>query len=345
MQTEITQKGPLLNKDGTLAQQGYAKQLLLEYNRENIAAGWARIKEWDYYAILTPEYGLALTVSEMGIMTLFSATWLDFKAKTFVSGDIMKLLTKGRTNMPRTSETGDVIVHEKNITIEQTRTPGSRHLIWKCPEFNKGQGLSCDLTLSQPPEMDTMVIATSWKENRKAFYYNQKVNCMPAVGTVKIGDKEFSFNKENKAYAVLDWGRGVWTYKNRWYWGSLSGEVNGHTVGWNIGYGFSDRTPASENMIFYDGKAHKLTDITFKIPEEKGVKKYMDPWTFTSSDGRFEMKFEPLIDRNADVNLGIFRSMQHQVFGLYTGTIILDNGTKVPIDHMLGFAEDVYNRW
>jgi hypothetical protein len=33
---------------------------------------------------------------------------------------------------------------------------------------------SCDLSLDQDPDMDSLVIATSWKENRKAFYYNQK---------------------------------------------------------------------------------------------------------------------------------------------------------------------------
>ncbi len=345
MQNEIKEPGPLLNPDGTLAQQGYARRLILEYNKENIAHGVLRIKEWDYYAILTDEYGITFTISEMGIMTLYSVVWLDFKAKSFYPTDQMYLLTRGKTNMPRTSETGDIIHDDKKLKVKHLRTPGKRQIIWDFPAFMNGKGLKCDLMLEQPAEMESMVIATSWKEKRTAFYYNQKVNCMPATGWVRIGDQEFKFGKENHALAVLDWGRGVWTYKNQWYWGSLSGYWNGHLIGWNIGYGFSDRTPASENMVFFDGKAHKLEDVWFHIPEKNGKRMYMEPWKFSSSDGRFEMDFRPVIDRNADVNLLIFRSIQHQVFGYFTGFFILDDGTKIEIKNMLGFAEDVYNRW
>jgi hypothetical protein len=36
MQHEITQAGPLLNHDGSLAQKGWAKELLLSYKRNDI---------------------------------------------------------------------------------------------------------------------------------------------------------------------------------------------------------------------------------------------------------------------------------------------------------------------
>ncbi|MCP4763650.1 MAG: DUF2804 domain-containing protein, partial [archaeon] len=334
-----------LNPDGTLVQQGYATKLILKYNRENIKQGWARIKEWDYYAVLTEKYGIAITVSEMGLMSLYNVVFLDFESGTFISDEVFKLLTKFKNKMPLSSETGDVAYSDNSLSINLKREPEKRILTVDFPEYNNGQGLKCDLVLQQDQNMDSMVIATSWKKNRAAFYYNQKVNCMPATGSVVLGGKEYVFNKDNKAYGVLDWGRGVWTYKNRWYWGSLSGEIDGHTIGWNIGYGFSDRSPASENMLFYDGKAHKLEDITFNIPTKGKELDYMSPWTFTSSDGRFEMVFEPIVDRNADVNLLVFRSMQHQVFGLFTGDVILDDGTKIHVEKMLGFAEDVLNRW
>jgi len=97
-----------------------------------------------------------------------------------------------------------------------------------------------------------MTIATSWSEKRKAFYLNTKVNCMPARGTVKIGNDLIELNPEQN-FATLDWGRGFWTYINTWYWSSASGTLNGETFGWNFGYGFTDRSPATENVIFYKG--------------------------------------------------------------------------------------------
>lgn len=92
---------------------------------------------------------------------------------------------------------------------------------------------------------------------------------------------------------MLDWGRGVWTYHNTWYWGSTSGQVDGIPFGWNIGYGFGNTSAASENMLFYGGRAHKLSQVQFHIPMRDGREDYLRPWTFTSDDGRFEMDFVP----------------------------------------------------
>ena len=71
----------------------------------------------------------------------------------------------------------------------------------------------------------------------------------------------------------------------------------------------------------------------------------MSPWRFTSDDGRFEMSFQPVMDRSALINLFVLCSDQHQVFGRYTGTVILDDGEKVEIKNLMGFAEKVRNKW
>ena len=71
----------------------------------------------------------------------------------------------------------------------------------------------------------------------------------------------------------------------------------------------------------------------------------MSPWTFTSDDGRFEMDFVPIIDRAAKTDIKIICSDQHQVFGRYSGKAVLDDGTVLEINNMIGFAEKVYNKW
>ena len=71
----------------------------------------------------------------------------------------------------------------------------------------------------------------------------------------------------------------------------------------------------------------------------------MSPWTFTSDDGRFEMDFVPIIDRAAKTDIKIICSDLHQVFGRYSGKAVLDDGTVLEINNMIGFAEKVYNKW
>lgn len=41
-----------------------------------------RIKEWDYYCILTPRFGLALTVADNGYLGFLGTSWLDLEHKT-----------------------------------------------------------------------------------------------------------------------------------------------------------------------------------------------------------------------------------------------------------------------
>ncbi|MDI9969799.1 DUF2804 family protein, partial [Rhodococcus ruber] len=57
------------------------------------------------------------------------------------------------------------------------------------------------------------------------------------------------------------------------------------------------------------------------------------------------MSFEPILDRAADVNALVLRSTQHQVFGRFTGHVTLDDGTRLEVRELLGFAEKVRNRW
>ena len=125
-----------------------------------------------------------------------------------------------------------------------------------------------------------MTIATPF-DKKAHFYFNQKINCLRAEGRVNYKGIDYTFQKED-SFGVLDWGRGVWTYKNTWYWGSGSGQVAGVPFGFNIGYGFGDTSAATENMLFYAGKAHKLSEVVFNIPtDSNGKDDYLKPWTFT----------------------------------------------------------------
>ncbi len=340
MQNELKEQGRLLDRQGELNRKGWARKLILDYRRDDISVGWHRIKEWDYYAILGPSKGITLTFSDLGYIGLIAFCWLDFEDETYHQEDKLLFLPKGSLNLPETSQTGDIKFNDKGINISIIKKARKRILSFEFPEFMDNKGLKGDLILRQDPEMDTMVIATPFKKDGH-FYYNQKINCMPATGTVDIGNKTHTFSKDN-CFGVLDWGRGIWTYKNTWYWGSASGKLkDGTLIGFNIGYGFGDTSKATENTIFYDGVGYKLDEVTFHFDEDD----YLKPWTFTSNDGRFEMDFKPIIDRSSAFNLLVLKSIQHQVFGYFSGKMVLDNGREVKVSKLLGFAEKVYNKW
>ena len=116
-----------------------------------------------------------------------------------------------------------------------------------------------------------------------------------------------------------------------------SGLAGGVPFGFNIGYGFGDTSAASENVLFYNGKIHKLSRISFEIPQKDGKDDYLSPWRFTSDDGRFEMSFEPVMDRSAKIDLFVICSDQHQVFGRFSGTAVLDDGRRIEISDFMEY--------
>lgn len=335
---EVTREQKLLNVQGNIAEPGWSRRQLQIYERAAIKAPAFRIKEWDYYLVLSREFAVAFTISDDGYVGLQSVSFLDFTKPCEHTETVLTAFPMGKLHLPENSSVGDTVYEGGRLKLKFLHEENGRRIVCEFRRFDGEKDFACDIYLRQP-DMDTMVIATPWKKPH-AFYYNQKINCMRAEGSVTYGGMQYAFHPETD-FGTLDWGRGVWTYDNTWYWGSGNCDLDGKAFGFNIGYGFGDTTAATENVLFYDGKAHKLDDVTFHIPKDD----YCKPWKFSSSDGRFEMDFMPVIDRSAKLDYKLILTDQHQVFGKMSGTAVLDDGTRINVQNMMCFAEHVHNRY
>ena len=335
---EVVSRQPLLNNAGSLKEPGWARSLVQTYDRKMIKAPKWRIKEWDYYLVLGQEFGAAFTVSDDGYIGLQSVSLLIFKdIPREHTETVLNTFPMGKLKLPADSSAGVTEYKDKRLQMRFAVEDGTRHITCHFERFFEDKAFDCDIILRQP-EMDSMVIATPWNK-KKHFYYNQKINCMRASGWMEYDGVRYEFQPETD-FGTLDWGRGVWTYDNTWHWGSGNADIDGHAFGFNLGYGFGNTEAATENVIFYDGNAHKLDDVTFHLPEN-----LMNPWDFTSSDGRFEAEFYPILDRAAKIDFKVLVSDQHQVFGRMNGKAILDDGTVIEMKDILCFAEKVHNRY
>ena len=342
MQHEITQAIPLLDEQGELTQPGWALRLLPVYDRSKVRGGPLRLKERDCYLVMNRQCALALTISDNRYMGMDSISLIDLWEGWQVTRSPMRLMPLGGTGLPQSSLRGSCARAGRGYGLLFQHEGEGRTLHAHMDRFRDGQALDAQILLTQEPE-ESIVMCTPF-EKPGQFYFNQKINCMRAQGKVTLGDREYVFDPED-SFAVLDWGRGVWTCRSTWYWGSASGMVDGVPFGFNIGYGFGDTSAATENALFYGGKLHKLSQVTFHIPRKNGREHYLAPWTFDSDDRRFRMKFRPILDRAACPSAGVVRSGQHQVFGSFTGTAVLDDGTAVRLKELLGCAEKVDDRW
>ena len=212
MQNRITTPGPLHDEQGRLIETGYATELIKTYDRSKVKANRLRIKEWDYYAVCTDRFALALTIDHNGYMTMDSVSLLDFEKNRQITKSVIGLPFLKKRDLPATSRQGDIQASGKGYTLYFKNDGESRQLTGFMKEFRKKEPISFDLHLTDAPK-ESMVIVTPFKDHPEAFYYNQKINCMRVEGSVRLGSEEYTCDPAD-TFAVLDWGRGVWTYDN-----------------------------------------------------------------------------------------------------------------------------------
>ncbi len=336
--------GKLLDERGALREPGYALRPPFSYDHADIKAAPLRIKDWDYYLVSDEHRAVALTFSDLAYIGLVSASVLDFDAGTYVTTSELVLAPFGRMGLPQSSETGDIAWENKRCKVRFAHTTAGRRLSFCMRDFADGDDLEAEFLLTDEPR-DSMVICTPFAEDARAFYYNRKILGMRAQGGYRVGAEVYELDAD--ALGLLDWGRGVWTYDNVWYWAAIQGVQDGHVVALNLGYGFGDTSAASENMVFVDGVATKLGEVDFGIPcGSDGAYDYLRPWHFTDDADHLDLTFEPEIDRVDDIDVaGVVTSNQHQVFGKLYGVIVLDDGRRIELDGMRGSAEHIHNRY
>ena len=341
MQHEIRNAHDLLDKNGNLIEAGWCRQPILRYNPENIAFPKERFKEWHYYFAGDDVYGLGFSMANMGKFHRLSVMFMDFK-NDFQVSELAFCPAQESVLKPPASPYEPL--HFKNSQAEGSYNCSREQVSIKVhfKQFWQEDDLHVDLTLTLP-EGDTMAHVMPFDGEPGLFFYCHKIACIRVSGSFTLGKLRYTFNPVS-AFATQDWGRGIWPPKSNPYWGSASGVIDGKDFGFNIGYRYGNTQAATENVLFYAGKAHKLEDVVFHIPENETA--WKKDWIFTSSDNRFEMQMHPVLDRCSYAPAGIqYGAQQHQVFGYFSGRVVLDDGSELPINNLFGFAEKVVNHW
>jgi hypothetical protein len=344
MQTELNQPGQLLAPDGRLTQIGWARQPLLDCNLE--AAHFysvrllqrLRIKRWDYYAVFTPHGFFSATIADLGYAGNLFVYVMDFATGELHEEGLVIPFGKD-IQLPRNSTEGESHFKNEKVSLDFQVEATCRKVSVAWPDFHAGRGIRAEITLNCPPGYESMAIVIPI--GMKRFYYNRKINCLPAEGTIQYGE-----NIEKLSPATcsgsLDWGRGVWEYQSYWNWASTSGFLpDGRTIGLNLGCGFGDLSKAGENALILANRIHKLEQVKFDYISGD----YMKPWKFSDAEGRLDLTFTPFKERIATTRLGIIDSEVHQMFGSYNGKAVSDDGETIWIKDLIGFAEEHHARW
>lgn len=293
-------------------------------------AGWGRTKRWEYWGIVTDRFVVGLTVAGLDYLANCAVYVLDRRTGEETTRSGIRPLHRPRFG----DDPGDGTLRAAagvgagRVGIEIDDDEGRTSI------RVQARGLQVSLEVTRPGH-DSLAVVVPWSERR--FQYTLKDLANPVTGTVTL---DGATHELGTGWAVLDRGRGRWRYATTWNWGAGSGVVDGSTRAIQVGGKWTDGTGSTENGILVDGRMHKLGEDlrwSYDLADPAG------PWRVRGE--RLDATLTPFHLRRDITELGALAVKTHQAFGVWHGTGVLDDGSQVSLDGLVGWAEQSRNRW
>lgn len=334
---------PLHDTSGIGAREGFLRNV------------WGRNKRWEYWLVMTPTHLFSLTVSDVDYASSHSV-WV-YEIPTGKRLDVAAIVPFARgAIIPPSLHEGPARGGSMSLggTVLPPGPGRMRASIDPLPEGTRlraeGQAsrraktdisrVLFDVTAHRSDSHEGLGVVVPWSSKR--FQYTVKETALPASGWLEIDGDRFEL-PAGETWAILDHGRGRWPYKMEWNWGAASGLVAGDeeamAVGLQFGGKWTDGTGSRENAITIDGRLYPIHE---DVQWDYTFGDWDQPWHLHSDS--VDLRLEPFWDHDAVTDLGVLAMKAHQVFGYFSGTVTVE-GRDIVIDRMLGFAEDVRNRW
>ncbi|RAO39160.1 hypothetical protein PSN13_00184 [Micromonospora saelicesensis] len=315
---ELCQSGGRLNP----AAVGWTRRPLHTANLR----GWGRTKRWEYWGIVTPQHIVGLVASSLDYAGVHGVYVLDRDSGTETKADVVVPLARG-TVLPPHSGVGEVRAQGGGLAIRIAQRPDGTAISASAP------GVRLEVDVPLPAGHESLGVVVPWSPTR--FQYTVKDVGRPVLGTLELHGQTYEIGGPD-AFAVLDHGRGRWPYAITWNW--AAGAAPGRAI--QLGGQWTDGTGVTENGLFVDSRLHKIGE---ELRWTYDRSDWLRPWRISGE--RVEAEFQPFHEKVARTNLGVVANETHQCFGHFSGWAKTDDGTKVSLDGLVGWAEEARNRW
>jgi hypothetical protein len=293
------------------------------------------VSESDRYIIFSATHVLVLEILDNGYLGCLGVSAVSIKDKKRASYTSAVPFPLGIFDMPSNSERGSLKTPQKETLLNFiTMEKGVRIIKTDVPKLNHQRRLRGEVVLFEPPGAQSLFTNMPWRGTKRAFRCSRRSPWYVVEGVMQFGTTEVVFTKGN-AWGIFDWNRGVRPRTDLRYWAVACGVSKGKQTSFSVGYGAADASLGTENAFFLEGRLHKLDQVTFHISPTN----WLLPWHFTSNDNRLEMTFTPYQEQTQQ-NRMFFHSLKlRQVWGFFSGKVILDDGAPFEFQNINGFAE------
>jgi hypothetical protein len=339
-QNEVQGTVPVLDDTGAPQNFGWSRRPDFSYDS---ALAWAprrRFSESDRYIVFNPTHTVIFEVRDDGYLGYMGISVVSVKDKKRSTQGFQSFLPLGAYEMPLESVSGAVRYRRKKIILDFVSMEGGVKIIKAdIPHFGRSRRMRGELVLTEPPLAESLACNLPWEKDRNAFRYSLCSPWYTVEGVIQFGNAEIVFAKDS-AWGILDWNRSIRPRADLRYWASACGLSGGRLVGFTVGHGLIDSSAASENAFFVDGRIHKLDEVSHSSSSG-----WLSPWRFTDSEKRLDMVFSPLQARTDRRQMLFYSMSRRQVYGSFSGKVILDDGAEMNFHHITGFAERCKTRF
>lgn len=166
--------------------------------------------------------------------------------------------------------------------------------------------------------------------------YTEKNNALRVSGSLVLDGQPLELTK---ARGGIDFSAGFMRRETSWRWSSINTLLDCVPFGLNLACGVNE-TGLCENALWYDGTIQHLSPARFEFERGQAT-----PWRISTLCGEVDLTFESDFCRQEKLQLGLLASNFRQYVGFYNGTLRLNDGRILQLQHCLGLAEDHYAKW
>jgi len=332
-ETEITAPTKVLDESGRPQNFGWARSSLFDFDPALLRAPQRNISESDRYILFMPTHLFVFEILDDGYLGYQLMSVVSLIDKIRSTRTLITPFSLGSFDLPRNSDTGSIkLKHKSSLLNFAAMESGARIIKVDYPKFSHNRSLRGAVVLSPPLGAESLYTNLPWRGGG-AFAYSRRAPWFSAEGVIQFGADELIFTKGN-GWGIFDWNRGVRPRSDICFWAAGCGKAGENQMGFSVGYNSADASLGTENAFFLDGKIQKLDQVTFHIPAGRNA-----PWRFTSNDNRLEMTFSPHQERDENHQMFIYSLKRRQLFGKFSGRVILNDGSEFKFQNITGMAE------
>ena len=333
-QTEITEQVPTLDDTGKPSNFGWARSPLFKYDHSLLTVKRRSISEGDRYVLFCPTHTVLFEILDDGFLGYLFMSVISRNDQKCSTKTLVTHFSLGCFDLPGDSDSGSIKFRLKDGFVNFASMEGGVKIIKvDIPKIDSRNKLMGQLVLTPPEKAESLVTHMPWRGEKDAFCYCRRSPWFFAEGVIQFGALDLIFTR-GSGWGVFDWSRGVRPRSDLRFWAAGCGKFEERQVAFCIGYGSADSAAGTENAFFLDGKLHKLDQVSFHISSGK-----LSPWRFTSNDNRLEMIFTPHQERDENHQMFFYSLKCRQLFGSFSGKVILDDGSELEFSDIAGMAE------